>query len=55
MQNHLILIHGYSDRGKSFQKWKEALIARGYPSDRIHVVTYESLTDEVTIKDIAPR
>jgi pimeloyl-ACP methyl ester carboxylesterase len=53
MQNHLILIHGYSDRGKSFQKWKEELVDRGFPADRIHVVTYESLTDEVTIKDIA--
>lgn len=53
MQNHLILIHGYSDRGKSFQTWKNCLASRGFPRDRIHIVTYESLTDEVTIKDIA--
>ncbi len=53
MPNHLILIHGYSDRGGSFKTWKQRLVAKGYPADRIHIVTYESLTDEVTLKDIA--
>ncbi|MFN0067613.1 MAG: esterase/lipase family protein [Limisphaerales bacterium] len=52
-RNPLILIHGYSDRGESFKDWKRLLVARGYPAKLIHVVTYESLTNEVTIKDIA--
>lgn len=52
-RNPLILIHGYSDRGESFLEWKKRLVARGYPAKLIHVVTYESLTNEVTIKDIA--
>jgi len=53
MRNHLVLIHGYSDRGNSFKNWRQHLVARGYPAERIHIVTYESLTDEVTLKDIA--
>lgn len=53
MSNRLILIHGYSDRGKSFETWKRLLSKSDDLKDRIHIVTYESLTDEVTIKDIA--
>jgi pimeloyl-ACP methyl ester carboxylesterase len=52
MPNPLILIHGYSDKGESFQTWKKRL-APDYPAELVHIVTYESLTDEVTLKDIA--
>lgn len=53
MPNPLILIHGYSDKGDSFKTWKQRLVAKGYPASQIHIVTYESLSDELTIKDIA--
>ena len=50
----LILIHGYSDKGESFRKWKELLIATGkYTADDIHICSYRTLTNEVTIKDVA--
>lgn len=28
--NHVVLIHGYSDQGKSFEYWKAALTRSGY-------------------------
>lgn len=49
----VVLVHGYSDRGASFQPWKARLIERGFNADVINIVTYESLTNEVTIKDLA--
>lgn len=52
-QNHVVLVHGYSDRGESFKPWKEALAARGRHVSTISTCSYRSLTNEVTIKDIA--
>ena len=50
----LVLLHGYSDKGESFQKWKDILIESGkYSEEDIHICSYRSLTNEVTIKDIA--
>ncbi len=49
----LVLIHGYSDLGASFEPWRRALSGRGYDVSSIHVPSYRSLTNEVTIKDIA--
>jgi len=49
----LVLIHGYSDRGKSFKRWVEVLQSRGYDVHDIRVSNYQSLTNEITIKDIA--
>src|SRR5215212_8835296 len=49
----LVLIHGYSDLGVSFEPWRRALGGRGYDVSSIHVPSYRSLTNEVTIKDIA--
>src|SRR5215212_7023796 len=49
----LVLIHGYSDRGTSFKRWVQALQQRGYDVHNIRVSNYQSLTNEVTIKDIA--
>jgi hypothetical protein len=49
MSEPVVLIHGYSDVGSSFKK-------RGRHSAKqvhVHVCTYQSLTNEVTIKDIA--
>lgn len=49
----VVLVHGYSDRGASFQTWKAKLVERGFNAEIINIVTYESLTNEVTIKDLA--
>src|ERR1700739_251523 len=47
-------IHGYSDRGASFRTWRDKL--RGdasHDTKTIGIGNYQSLTDEVTIKDLA--
>lgn len=49
----LVLIHGYSASGSSFESWKRVLLKQGYSEQNLHVCTYKSLTNEVTIKDIA--
>jgi pimeloyl-ACP methyl ester carboxylesterase len=53
MSNPIILIHGYSDSGESFQNWKQKLTARGYKAEQISICSYVSLSNELTIKDIA--
>jgi len=52
MSTPIILIHGYSDKGRSFLTWKKRLepLVQGRP---VHVVSYRTLTNEVTIRDIA--
>lgn len=49
----VVLVHGYSDEGHSFQPWASVLRKNGYDVVDVNVVTYESLTNEVTVKDIA--
>jgi len=49
----VVLIHGYSDKGAAFGRWREFLTAKNYPAEEISLCNYESLTNEVTIKDIA--
>ena len=49
-KNTVVLIHGYAEKGESFQIWKSKLEARGY---NVKVLGYTSLSDEVTLKDIA--
>lgn len=53
MPRPIVLIHGYSDQGASFKRWKEILLGQGYAEQDIHVCTYQSLTNEINIKDIA--
>ena len=48
----IVLIHGYSDRGTSFRRWRDALVEQGEMLS-IHTCNYETLTNEVTIRDIA--
>lgn len=48
----VVLIHGYSDKGQSFESWRQALIALGTPPEMVKVCTYISLNNEVTIPDI---
>ncbi len=49
----LVLIHGYSDQGKSFQAWAGKLQARGIDASAINICNYISLNNEITIPDIA--
>lgn len=53
MRNPIVLVHGYSDDGAAFKVWKQILEQRGYDVAMIHTCSYRSLTNEVTIKDIA--
>lgn len=52
-KNPIVLIHGYSDSAKAFDPWKLVLESRGYDVTAIHACNYRSLTNEVTIRDIA--
>lgn len=49
----ILLVHGYSDQGASFLPWKAALVAMGCDEAQVHILEYRSLTNEVTIKDLA--
>lgn len=51
--NTLVLIHGYSDKGKSFAAWRDRLKDRYAKTEQICICDYVSLTNEVTIKDLA--
>lgn len=49
----IVLIHGYSDTAKGFEKWRKIISGWGLPITSIYVGNYVSLTNEVTIKDVA--
>jgi len=49
----IVLLHGYSDHARSFQRWREVLQGAGYDARSIHVGDYVSQSNEITIKDIA--
>lgn len=49
----VVLLHGYSDKGKSFERWQSALAAAGYDVTQIHTCNYETLTNEASLQDIA--
>jgi len=54
MANPLILLHGYSDTSKGFQKWRDALIEnKQLDPSKVHLINYVSLANEITIRDIA--
>lgn len=53
MGNPVVLIHGYSDKGDSFKPWVDVLKNFGHSVTAIHTCNYRTLTNEVTIKDIA--
>lgn len=53
MKTPVLLIHGYSDDAPSFLRWKQILMDNGYADDDVHLLCYKSLTNEITIKDIA--
>jgi hypothetical protein len=49
----LVLIHGYSDQGPSFDRWADKLRDRGISAEAINICNYISLNNEITIPDIA--
>jgi hypothetical protein len=49
----IVLVHGYSDKGASFKTWCDALGRAGYDATTIHLGNYISLSNEITIRDIA--
>nr|MDQ3081897.1 hypothetical protein [Gemmatimonadota bacterium] len=51
--NPLVLVHGYSGDAAAFKPWESILRARGYDVTSIHGCNYRSLTNEVTIRDLA--
>lgn len=50
---HVFLLHGYSDRGRSLDVWRDALLRHGGRPDRIHTATFETLSNELRIADIS--
>lgn len=49
----LVLLHGYSDSGAAFAVWQQALQRAGWAPEQLIPVSYETLTNEVSIRDIA--
>jgi len=49
----IILIHGYSSSARALHRWRDILVDHGYDATTIHLGEYVSLSNEITIKDIA--
>lgn len=49
----IVLVHGYSAAGASFDVWRDRLRRHGYRDADLHVCTYRSLTNEVSLDDVA--
>jgi pimeloyl-ACP methyl ester carboxylesterase len=49
----IVLLHGYSGSAESLAKWREILLDRGYDATEVHLGGYLSLSNEITIKDLA--
>ena len=53
-RNPVVFVHGYSDKGASWQLWREVLCEKlGIDDGSMHTCTYVSLDNGVSIKDIA--
>jgi hypothetical protein len=53
MARPVIILHGYSDQPSSANSWCAVLEAHGYDAKEIQVGGYVSLSNEVTIRDVA--
>lgn len=53
MRRPLVLVHGYSDSHAGFRRWADLLSAGERPVSPIHIGRYVSLSNEVTLKDVA--
>lgn len=52
--NPIVFVHGYSDSGKSWGRWRDILHQRlGIAAAAMRTCSYVSLNNEITIKDIA--
>ncbi|MDQ3082626.1 MAG: hypothetical protein M3R07_10495, partial [Gemmatimonadota bacterium] len=51
--NPIVLVHGYSAAAGAFDAWRAALVDRGFDPASLHACSYRSLTNEVTIRDLA--
>lgn len=49
----IVLLHGYGGSAESLAKWREILLDRGYDATEVHLGGYLSLSNEITIKDLA--
>ena len=49
----VVIVHGYSDHAESCGEWCRQLRRAGYAASEIHVTDYITLSNEITIKDIA--
>ncbi|MBD2253255.1 hypothetical protein H6G14_18390 [Nostoc parmelioides FACHB-3921] len=52
-KNPVVMLHGYSDRGNSFQTWIKKFEENNYDVKIIHICQYISLSNEINIEDIA--
>jgi len=49
----VVLLHGYSSSAESLGRWREILLEHGYDATEVHLGGYLSLSNEITIKDLA--
>jgi hypothetical protein len=49
----LVLVHGYSDSAEGFERWRKIIHGWGRPTESVHIGQYVSLSNEVTLKDVA--
>ncbi len=49
----LILLHGYSADGDAFGAWRSVLRTAGWSAEQLCTVSYETLSNEVSVRDIA--
>lgn len=49
----VLLIHGYSDDGRSFKPWCERLSRAGFDARLLRVATWKSLVNELSLADVA--
>ncbi|MDP8908380.1 MAG: alpha/beta fold hydrolase [Chloroflexota bacterium] len=49
----IVLLHGYGGSSESLGRWREILLERGYDATEVHLGGYISLSNEITIKDLA--
>ncbi|MHB1297931.1 MAG: esterase/lipase family protein [Gemmatimonadaceae bacterium] len=49
----VLLIHGYSDQGKSLQPWRDRLVRAGFDARTVRIATWMSLANEISLADVA--
>lgn len=55
MANHVAILHGWSDRGRSFRPLRDFLSSAGFPPTEVWLGDYISLDDDVRVEDVALR